>query len=121
MTVMARYVLVQADGTVSTGETDDSLPVHERLAAIQSLVGGYIEAVPLTEDAVGYVNEDGKIQGLDPNHAATHLFQACRPGWVDLFAGDLVVFGTGGGEDETDVPDSIVSLIHTITGRQAAP
>lgn len=37
------------------------------LASMQEIVGGYIEAVALNDNLVLICNEEGKIQGLEPN------------------------------------------------------
>ena len=67
------------------------------LKAFQSKVGGYIEAVPLTNRMIMIVNEEGKIRGLQPN--------------FDLYGTDTVV-GTAlfcgvDGEEFSDVPLSL--------------
>lgn len=42
------------------------MEVANRLEALQAMVGGYIETVPVAGH-LGIVNEEGKIMGLQPN------------------------------------------------------
>lgn len=59
------------------------------LGALQSLVGGYIEAVPLGEDFVLIVRETGKLDGLPPNVLLDG----------DLLVGNVVVLGLSADAD----------------------
>lgn len=58
------------------------------LEAFQEAVGGYIEAVTVTDDAVIICNEEGRLRGLPVN---TNLFG------VD-FVGTIIVAGVKGEE-----------------------
>jgi hypothetical protein len=60
-------------------------------------VGGLIECVALAKDIDMWVNEEGKIAGLDLNPYATRLYHSTF-GAIDLIAGDVVI--TGGVDDE---------------------
>lgn len=68
------------------------------LDALQKAVGGYIETVPLFErfegePCVAYCNEDGKIQGLTINPAASRLWYNLVPQakGVDVLVGPIVI------------------------------
>lgn len=41
--------------------------IPNTLAALQEAVGGYIEAVTLTEDTAMICNEEGRLKGMAPN------------------------------------------------------
>ncbi len=44
------------------------------LPALQEAVGGYIESVPVSSNwKIAYVNEEGRLLNLEPNHMATGL------------------------------------------------
>lgn len=73
--------------------------VGENLAAMQSIVGGWIEQVPLSDRLVAIVDEDGQRKGLKRN--------------VFGLAGTVVFVGLG--EDEyTDVPNDDPLLLEVI-------
>lgn len=68
------------------GTTKDHLPKDGhifRLKELQDIVGGYIELVVTRDGRDMYINEEGKLNGLEQNPAATAL--------VELFAGDYIV------------------------------
>ena len=75
------------------GEAPEEREVPNTLEALQALVGGYIEAVPLARDAVILVNEAGKLRGMAPNV----LFLG------DVLVGPVVIVGVRG-EEFADVP-----------------
>ena len=56
------------------------------LKALQNLVGGYIETVSLPHGICMIVNEEGKLQGLQPNFRLDH----------DLIVGTAVFVGVSG-------------------------
>ena len=82
-----RVVVARADGSKDIVITDGSLE------ALQRLVGGYIEHVPMCSDVGLLVNEEGRLKGLPSN--------PCFPGLV----GDVVVIG-----EPTDGVDEFRSL-----------
>ncbi len=64
------------------------------LKDMQKAVGGDVEVLPLAEDAVVYVNEDGKGLGLPRNGRATAFVSSyflLLPG--DFIAGPMLVSG----------------------------
>lgn len=94
-------MVLRTDGSVEYGVLVNSLE------ALQALVGGNIEFLPLRHEdfhgdapAHGYCNEEGKLEGLEPNLIATMLFRAfgCLPD-DDVIVGDVVVLG-----DDPDSP-----------------
>ncbi len=62
------------------------------LKNLQNTVGGMIEVVPLTDNAVIICNEEGKIRGLQPN------FLMGFPPLQDCVVGDVIVIGLAGEE-----------------------
>lgn len=44
-----------------------SIPETDVLECLQDIVGGYIEAIFQDDGTVFIVNEEGKLQGLEPN------------------------------------------------------
>lgn len=46
--------------------------IDHTLEAMQELVGGYIEAIPLDDEVVIVCNEEGKLMGLQPNRGLYH-------------------------------------------------
>lgn len=78
----------------------EEIEVENTLEAVQKQVGGYIETVTLIPGkAVMIVNEEGLLQGLPYNTAASNL--AMQP-----IHGTAVVVGVSG-EEFTDIPDII--------------
>lgn len=67
------------------------------------VVGGNIEAVSVGSDAVMYLNEEGKLQGLDVNHIATALYRDAID-TLDIIVGNVCIVGNDGGENDVDVP-----------------
>ena len=61
--------------------------ISTTLENLQKTVGGYIETITF-EDFVIIVNEEGKIQGLEPNMLIG----------MDMLVGTIIVIGTKGEE-----------------------
>lgn len=61
------------------------------LEEMQAIVGGDIELVFLNETEIMVVNEEGKINDLAYNPAATHIFKENHPGVSDYIVGDVLV------------------------------
>lgn len=53
--------------------------IRDETKALQSIIGGYLEAVRIAEDAVMLVDEDGYCKCLPPNPAAS------------MFAGQVIL------------------------------
>lgn len=92
-----RAVLIPAAGEPSVIEHDGSL------RALQTLVGGYVEAVDLrdTDGITAWCNEEGLLKGLPVNPTATRVLQQAGCG-VELIVGDVVITGmTSAGDTDT--------------------
>ena len=89
--------------TYDTGFREIS--VKNELKEFQDLVGGPIEAVTIATDAVVICNEEGRLQGLEPN---------CNYMGID-FVGPILIVGVDG-EEFTDSPWSVTMANKGIEG-----
>lgn len=62
--------------------------IPNELESLQSMVRGYIEVVPLSNSACIICNENGKLEGLEPN----------RRLYGDVLVGRFIIVGDDGGE-----------------------
>ena len=105
-----RALVVEPDGT---GRIVDTPGTAE---SIRELIGGgWLEGVSgsLGGDWHAYVDEEGKIKGLDPNYPATQI--ANSVGWPsgDFLVGSVVFLGHEGPE-EADCPELIIEVARVI-------
>ncbi|MCM1302198.1 MAG: DUF3846 domain-containing protein [Alistipes senegalensis] len=81
--------IIKTDGTskevLPTNGTDFTLE------EMQAIVDGDIELVYLNDTEIMVVNEEGKIDGLDYNRAATLVFRKNYPDSDDYIVGDVLV------------------------------
>ncbi|MFH8253086.1 DUF3846 domain-containing protein [Microbacterium sp. B2969] len=99
-----KVIKLSTDGTVEQLTIDD----EHKLTALQQLVGGYVQAISLTENVDLVMHEEEKfIRGHKANPVAGRLLHhfdiALTPG--DYIAGDAVLVGVDG-PDWISVPDS---------------
>ena len=92
------------------GEAPEEREVPNTLEALQALVGGYIEAVPLARDAVILVNEEGKLRGMAPN---VMYFD-------EVLVGPVVLVGVRG-EEFVDVPPAAMIMARSRLFREVTP
>ncbi len=64
-------------------------PKDTSLDALQYAVGGYVEKITLLNGMDGFVNEDGKSLGLQPNAKASTLYGR------DIIVGNMVMAEPG--------------------------
>ncbi|QNN99355.1 hypothetical protein SEA_SEPHIROTH_11 [Gordonia Phage Sephiroth] len=100
MTAQAKLLVIQPDGTAEVAMMDTDL------RSLQGIVGGNIEGLYAGDETFLFINEEGKLNGLPQNHAATlvarNLGMQTAP-W-DILVGP-VVFSSVDDEGETaDVP-----------------
>jgi Domain of unknown function (DUF3846) len=75
------------------------------LEELQTLVGGYIQAVPIGGDKYLVCNEDGKRMSLPPNAAATRALHAAGGMPDDTVVGEVLIAShaeLGGGDEDGD-------------------
>lgn len=94
------------------------IPDEGRLAALQSLVGGLIEALPIADDggATVFINEEGKLHRLP----ATALWTDDHGCLVDGVAGPFVVLGPTVNGEATSLTSAALACakryLHPIIG-----
>ena len=81
--------------------------IDNRLEELQSIVEGYIEVFPLTEDILIILNEEGKLQDLKPN-----IFVSNGEGF-ELIVGNIVIVGCNG-EDFTSLNDKQINQLYEL-------
>lgn len=81
---------------IEPGKRPRRTHVENTLKTFQSIVGGYIENVPIGDDISCYCNEDGKNIGLTPNRGI-RFEQDTRYGrkgeLADIICGTFVIVG----------------------------
>lgn len=80
------------------------------------LDGGWLESIPFTENALAFMDEEGKMKGLPINELATKLCEryqiGLHPG--DVIVGTFIIVGPADMEGElTHVPQTLVEQIVT--------
>lgn len=89
---MKKAVVIETTGDSRVIELDDTLE------QLQREVGGYIEAVTFPNGATMWLNEEGKINGLDHNKQAQFIFDHTFGPGIDTIVGNAVI--TGGPDEE---------------------
>lgn len=89
------------------------LTIADALAELQSLVGGYVEVVPTSDEVVMWCNEGGKLLGLRHNAVADVAWSfydvhGCIIGG-DWLAGNIVITGPGDGDAPEGLFDKLVA------------
>jgi hypothetical protein len=87
---------------------------HE-LYDYQQIVGGTVDAVELTNPpAAIYINDEGKINNMPPNHRATAVLWMHNENFrgKDIIIGDVLIIGPPDDVgDDTDAPESLLKLL----------
>lgn len=87
---------------------------ESQLSTLQKAVGGYIEAVDLSDNLTMWVNEEGKLNGLPINAIATLLWEK-HFGFTDVIVGDVIFTGGTGDEGETlGLDDKVANELRTL-------
>lgn len=71
-----------------------------QLKELQEAVGGWIQAVDLSDTLTMWLNEEGKLNGLPLNTQATDLWEEVY-GKTDFIVGNVIFTGGTGDEGET--------------------
>lgn len=97
---MLKGLLIKTTGEMQEVEYEDTLET------LQGYVDGYIEYVTIDDGIDMIINEEGKINGLEPNWVATLLY-----GQFDVIVGDALVVGVKDGENIT-LTDEQIDMIN---------
>lgn len=81
--------IIKTDGTCQPVQPANGTDFT--LEEMQAIVGGDIELVYLNDTEIMVVNEEGKIDNLDDNRAATLVFRKNYPDSDDYIVGDVLV------------------------------
>ncbi|WP_394941161.1 DUF3846 domain-containing protein [Psychromicrobium sp. YIM B11713] len=92
MTIRALHIPVDTEQPLRIVE----IPESKSLAQLQALVEGYVECIDLQLDITSWLNEEGKITGLQYNPRAQRLYLKTY-GPTDILVGPAVL--TGGTDD----------------------
>jgi len=97
-------------GITAEGEVVVNDNFSGSLSEMQAAVGGYIEvALTSLPGVTAYINEEGKLQGLPLNPAATALLKYPND---DFVVGDMLILGAPDENgDDTDVPEGTLDAI----------
>lgn len=79
--------IYRANGTTETIEADDAKNGF-KLEEMQAIVGGYIDTAMLPDGRIMVFNDDGKLDKLPFNDAATNLYGRFPE---DFMVGDVLV------------------------------
>lgn len=100
---------------------DNQLPIRteeferDDLAAMQRLVGGYLEVINLDNPPCSlFMNEDGRFLRRPANERATLILQVGKPAFIgaEPLVGDCLIVGAPDGRgNDTTVPDELVTLL----------
>jgi Domain of unknown function (DUF3846) len=84
------------------GETPKVKMIENTLANLQKFVGGYIEVSYAVEGITMIINEEGKIQNLNPNFIIRSF---------DVIVGDVLFIGSADEEFASISDDEILTVI----------
>ena len=88
-------VVIKADGTLERLDLSES---EQELKSLQNAVGGYVQVIELEDDFTMWVNEEGKLLGLEENKIATVIWEVRFGIGTDIICGDVVF--TGGMDED---------------------
>lgn len=92
-----KALIIRTTGEVETVEfTEDTA-----LVTLQEGVGGWVQAVDLSESLTLWVNEEGKLVDLPHNLFGQALWNERFSYYTDYIVGDIVLTGGTGAEGET--------------------
>ena len=110
---MRTAIIVTVSG--DTREVDLDGPTGA-LKIMQDAVGGYIECVALSTDLDMFVNEEGKLIGLEHNSLATHLWEKRFGVGTGTIEGDVILTGGVGSKGETlGLTANVQKLVEKLT------
>jgi hypothetical protein len=86
------------------GENTKITDIENDLQSLQNLVGGYIEALPLTKDVLLICNEEGKLKGLPVN------FNIVINGKIESIVGNVFFVGKNDSDFDSLTNEQIIIL-----------
>jgi len=89
---MEKVISIRTDNTVEIKEVESI-----EYETLSTAVNGMIELVSINEDIDMWLNEEGKLIGLEPNVIATIIWNKVFPNF-DVVMGDVII--TGGADEE---------------------
>jgi hypothetical protein len=104
------------DGQVTIRKVEVPAGDQAGLRFLQDTVKGYIEAVDSADHSVTFwVNEEGKLEQLPVNDAATDLLWAMNPAFVgqDVLVGDVALTSHKGPETAS-IPDGFWEQLQSL-------
>ena len=85
------------------------------LATLQGAVGGWIQAIDLSDTMSLIMNEEGKLVGLPHNPYAQRFWDEAFGAYTDFIVGDVVITGTPDSEGYTQgLDDNTVRRIREL-------
>lgn len=97
----------------TTGEIETIDIAEDTLAKLQGAVGGWVQAIDLSDTVTMWLNEEGKLEGLPHNPTAQSLFDSAFGSGHDYLVGNVVL--TGGVDSEGDTlgltEEQVASLV----------
>ena len=106
MSDKAKGLFIGVDGTVETRE----FVVGQSYEVIRSAVDGYIECAVVGEDIDLWLNEEGKLIGLEPNPIATALYWD-KYGIIDVIVGDVFLTANDGQGETIGLTDNQITFL----------
>lgn len=93
------------------GKPAEVREIENTLEAFQTIVGGHIEALRITDSLACYIHDEGKLIKLAPNF----VIPAFNPAKFDIVCGPAVFFRSDGEGNETSLTftDIIYSNLFT--------
>lgn len=89
---MERVIHISTDNKIEVMEVEQI-----EYDTLYEAVNGLVELVSINEDIDMWLNEEGKVNGLEPNIIASLLYNKVFPNF-DVIMGDVVI--TGGADEE---------------------
>ncbi len=107
-----KALVINTDGTVAV--------IDPTLDALQGAVGGWIQAVDLSDRLTLWVNEEGKMVGLPHNRYAQLLWDEAYGEHTDYIVGNAVITGGSDEDGETvSLDDESIAAVKARIGLAA--
>jgi hypothetical protein len=107
MSDKAKGLFIGVDGTVETRE----FTVGESYEVIRNAVNGWIECAVVGAEIDLWLNEEGKLIGLEPNRTATYLFWNKYGIGSDIIVGDVFLTSNDGQGETTGLTPKQVDFL----------